>query len=79
MKSKIRVRVEHVFGFMTNSMNDALHMTSIEIQRIESNIGFLNLTYNLFRYEQLVRYKKIKMMHISLYSSTRFTPSLPLF
>jgi len=62
MKSKIRARVEHVFGFMTNSMNDALHMTSIGIQRIESNIGFLNLTYNLFRYEQLVRLKKVRMM-----------------
>jgi len=62
MKSKIRARVEHVFGFMTNSMNDALHMTSIGIQRIESNIGFLNLTYNMFRYEQLVRLKKVKMM-----------------
>jgi len=62
MKSKIRARVEHVFGYMTNSMNDALHMTSIGIQRIESNIGFLNLTYNMFRYEQLVRLKKVRMM-----------------
>jgi len=62
MKSKIRARVEHVFGYMTNSMNDALHMTSIGIQRIESNIGFLNLTYNMFRYEQLVRLQKVKMM-----------------
>jgi len=62
MKSKIRARVEHVFGYMTNSMNDALHMTSIGIQRIESNIGFLNLTYNLFRYEQLVRLQKVRMM-----------------
>jgi len=62
MKSKIRVRVEHIFGYMTNSMNDALHMTSIGIKRIESNIGFLNLTYNLFRYEQLVRLGKVKMM-----------------
>jgi len=62
IKSKIRARVEHIFGYMTNSMNDALHMTSIGIQRIESNIGFLNLTYNLFRYEQLVRLQKVKMM-----------------
>jgi len=62
IKSKIRARVEHVFGYMTNSMHDALHMTSIGIQRIESNIGFLNLTYNLFRYEQLVRLQKVKMM-----------------
>ena len=60
IKSKIRARVEHIFGFMTNSMNDALHMKSIGIKRIKSSIGFLNLTYNLFRYEQLVRVKRSK-------------------
>jgi IS5 family transposase len=57
-KSKIRARVEHIFGFMTNSMNDALHMRSIGIKRIKSSIGLLNLTYNLFRVEQLVRLQK---------------------
>jgi len=62
IKSKTRARVEHIFGFMTNSMNNALHMTSIGLQRIESNIGLLNLTYNLFRYEQLVRLQKVKAM-----------------
>jgi IS5 family transposase len=62
IKSKIRARVEHIFGFMTNSMNDALHMKSIGIKRIKSSIGFLNLTYNLFRYEQLVRLQKVKVM-----------------
>lgn len=54
-KSKIRARVEHIFGFMTNSMHNGLFMKSIGIERITQNIGFLNLTYNLFRYEQLVR------------------------
>ena len=62
IKSKTRARVEHIFGFMTNSMNNALYMTSIGLQRIESNIGLLNLTYNLFRYEQLVRLQKVKAM-----------------
>lgn len=62
VKSKIRVRVEHIFGFMTNSMHDALYMRSIGKKRIESSIGLLNLTYNLFRYEQLVRLKKVRMM-----------------
>jgi IS5 family transposase len=61
-KSKIRVRVEHVFGFMTNSMSDALHMRSIGIKRIKSSIGFLNLTYNLFRYEQLFRLQKVHIL-----------------
>ncbi len=62
IKSKIRARVEHIFGFMTNSMNDALHMKCIGIQRIKSSIGFLNLTYNLFRYEQLTRLEKVKVI-----------------
>ena len=61
-KSKIRARVEHVFGFMTNSMNNALYMKSVGIKRIKSSIGFLNLTYNMFRYEQLVRLKKLAVM-----------------
>ena len=61
-KSKIRARVEHVFGFMTNSMNNALYMRSIGLKRIKSSIGFLNLTYNLLRYEQLVRLKKVSIM-----------------
>jgi IS5 family transposase len=58
-KSKTRARVEHVFGFMTNSMNDALHMRQIGKERIRSCIGLVNLTYNLFRYEQIVRLKLI--------------------
>lgn len=62
IKSKIRARVEHIFGFMTNSMNDALHMKCIGIKRVKDSIGLLNLTYNLFRYEQLVRLQKVKVM-----------------
>ena len=62
IKSKIRARVEHIFGFMTNSMHNALHMRCIGKERVESAIGFLNLTYNLFRYEQLVRLQKVKMI-----------------
>lgn len=56
-KSKTRARVEHVFGFMTHSMHDGLHMRQIGQQRISACIGLLNLTYNLFRYEQIVRLK----------------------
>jgi len=59
-KSTIRARVEHIFGFMTNSMHNALHMRYIGIERITASIGLLNLTYNLFRYEQLVRLQKVK-------------------
>ncbi|MGD9970512.1 MAG: IS5 family transposase [Sulfuricurvum sp.] len=62
MKSKIRSRVEHVFGYMTNSMNNGLNLKGIGKKRIDSLIGLLNLTYNLFRYEQLVRLQKVKVM-----------------
>ena len=60
MKSKIRVRVEHIFGYMTNSMNDGLNLRAIGKKRIDSLTALLNLTYNLFRYEQLVRLQKVK-------------------
>jgi len=53
-KSKTRARVEHVFGFMEQSMN-GLKLKSIGIMRATGIIGLINLTYNLFRYEQVVR------------------------
>ena len=53
-KSKIRARVEHVFGFMEQSMN-GLCLKSIGIKRAKGIIGLINLTYNLFRYEQIIR------------------------
>ncbi|NCP58679.1 MAG: IS5 family transposase [Flavobacteriales bacterium] len=53
-KSKIRARVEHVFGFMEQSMN-GLALKSIGIIRATGIIGLINLTYNLFRYEQIKR------------------------
>lgn len=62
LKSKVRSKIEHVFGFMTNSMNNGLNLKAIGKQRIDSLIGLLNLTYNLFRYEQLVRLKKVEVM-----------------
>ncbi len=53
-KSKIRARVEHVFGFMEQSMN-GLVLRSVGITRAKGIIGLINLTYNLFRYEQVIR------------------------
>ena len=46
--------VEHVFGFMEQSMNK-LYVRSIGMQRASGFVGLVNLTYNLFRYEQVVR------------------------
>ena len=53
-KSKTRARVEHVFGFMEQSMN-GLSLRSVGIDRAKGIIGLINLTYNLFRYEQVIR------------------------
>jgi len=53
-KSKTRARIEHAFGFMEQSMN-GLFVRSIGIKRAKGIIGLINFTYNLFRYEQLVR------------------------
>ncbi len=53
-KSKTRSRVEHVFGFMEQSMN-GLYIRSVGIKRANGILGLINLTFNLFRYEQLMR------------------------
>ena len=51
-KSKVRVRVEHIFGFVENSMNGSFIKT-IGIKRAKAVIGLMNLTYNMFRKVQL--------------------------
>jgi IS5 family transposase len=56
IKSKTRVRVEHVFGFMEQSMN-GLYLRCVGLVRATGIIGLINLTYNLFRYEQITRLK----------------------
>lgn len=51
-KSSIRVRVEHVFGFVENSMHGSIVRT-IGIARASAKIGMMNLTYNICRCTQL--------------------------
>jgi transposase, IS5 family len=51
-KSKVRARVEHIFGFIENSMGGKyLHYRSLV--RNAAAVGLMNLTYNLFRLVQL--------------------------
>ena len=57
-KSKVRVRVEHVFGFMTNSM-EGIFIRCIGIRRARCAIALKNLAYNLSRYAYLRRAKKV--------------------
>lgn len=51
-KSRVRSRVEHIFGFMENSMN-GMNLYAIGIKRVEGLVGLMNLTYNMFRKIQL--------------------------
>ena len=53
-KSKIRSRIEHVFGFMTMSMH-GLTVRSIGFQRAAFNIGLTNPVYNLCPFAYLCR------------------------
>ena len=52
-KSRVRSRVEHIFGFMEMSMN-GMYIQNIGIKRATAVIGLMNLTYNMFRKIQLV-------------------------
>jgi IS5 family transposase len=51
-KSRIRARVEHVFGHMVNTM-DANFIRCIGLIRAAARIGLNNLAYNLNRYAYL--------------------------
>lgn len=51
-KSRIRARVEHVFGHMTQSMH-GLFVRSIGICRARCVVGLKNLAYNMSRYKYL--------------------------
>jgi len=51
-RSKIRARVEHVFGHWVNEMGGKL-MRGVSKVRIEAKVGLFNLAYNLKRYVYL--------------------------
>ena len=55
-KSSVRVRVEHIFGFMTNSMK-GMSIRCIGIERAKFAIGMMNLVYNMSRYGYLATAK----------------------
>ena len=57
-KSKVRCRVEHIFGFIAGRMHGS-SLRSIGIKRAEFNIGLTNLIYNIYRYETLMRTSKV--------------------
>lgn len=57
IKSKTRARIEHIFGFMTNSMK-GMYIRCRNFVRAKAIIGLMNITYNLFRLTQLKVYMK---------------------
>ena len=56
-KSKIRCRVEHVFGFIERSMG-GLVFRGIGIVRAKANVAMTNLTYNIARLTQIYRHHR---------------------
>ena len=57
-KSRVRARVEYVFGHMENSMG-GIFIRTIGIARAKVGVTLMNLTYNLCRIEVLIRNKVI--------------------
>jgi transposase, IS5 family len=59
-KSKVRARIEHVFGYMSQTMK-GFYLRYIGKRRNAAAIGMINLIYNLARYEQIVRLKLLPL------------------
>jgi IS5 family transposase len=53
-KSKVRARVEHVFGFL-KQVTGGVFIRTVGLARAKIKIGLQNLTYNLFRYTLYVK------------------------
>ena len=47
--SKVRCRIEHVFATIKTSMNIAMNIRSIGINRAKFNVALTNLAYNMLR------------------------------
>jgi transposase, IS5 family len=56
-RSRVRVRVEHVFGHMENTMNGC-YVRTIGIVRAKAKIGMENIAYNISRFTFLMRQSK---------------------
>jgi transposase, IS5 family len=63
-KSRVRVRVEHVFGHMENSMG-GIALRTIGVARAKVWVTLMNLAYNLSRVEVLIRKGVFKFGRVS--------------
>jgi len=59
--SRVRARIEHVFGYMTYCMG-GLFIRTIGLARASCVIALKNLAYNMCRLRTLVKYDKAKTM-----------------
>ena len=59
-KSRIRVRIEHIFGYTSQSMK-GFYLRAIGRRRHAAAMGLINLIYNLARDEQIVRLKLLPL------------------
>lgn len=53
-KSKVRARVEHIFGSMKNEQG-GMFIRVIDLARAKTKIGLMNLVYNIRRCASLCR------------------------
>ncbi len=63
-KSRVRARVEHVFGAMENEMG-GIFLRSIGAARAKVGVGLMNLAYKLKRIETLIRLNVFSFDRIS--------------
>lgn len=63
-KSRVRARVEHVFGAMENDMG-GIFLRSIGHARAQVGVCLMNLAYNLKRIEVLIRHKAFGFDRVS--------------
>ena len=59
-KSKVRVRIEHLFGYLSQTMK-GYYRRHLGRRRNAAAIGLINLIYKLARYEQIVRLKLLPL------------------
>ncbi|MBQ2821638.1 MAG: hypothetical protein IJF17_08660, partial [Thermoguttaceae bacterium] len=52
-KSRVRSRVEHVFGLMSKLAHESRKIFTKGLRRAEVKISLKNLTYNLYRFASL--------------------------
>jgi IS5 family transposase len=62
-KSTVRARIEHVFGYMSQTMK-GFYLRYIGRRRNAAAIGMINLLYNMARYEQIVRLQLLPLRSV---------------